>query len=500
MTDPLYVCVHVPEFPAQALLRLRPQLEGNSVVVLEGDPPLEKVCSFNAKAARAGVRRDMTRTELDSFSSLSVLKRSLPEEKAAQSILLETAASFTPRVEVQASAVLDAVLVLDMTGTSRLFGSPVQTVKKLQAAFNSLKFFVQLSASANYYASVLVAAIARKAPVVLAPGAERDYLHRLPIATLPMTEKQSERLSMWGLTTLGDLANLPEVELVVRLGQEGRRLQMLARGELPHLMIPREPEFSLDEVLILESPMDSLDSLLFVLGPMLDQLLARAQNRSYALASVCVVLGLEGGGNHQRTIKPALPLASREILLKLLHLDLLTHPPPAGVVCISIHAEPGDKKKVQLGLFSPQLPESMNLDVTLARIAALVGEGRVGRARLVDTHRPDSFLIEPFTVPDSAREKIAHSHSIVLRRCRPPVDLKVELQESTIRSLFMTGKRYRVQEAFGPWRKSGEWWSADVWSREEWDVRARSETDETLLCVLTHDLLNKRWQMDALYD
>ncbi len=58
--------------------------------------------------------------------------------------------------------------------------------------------------------------------------------------------------------------------------------------------------------------MELLESLLFVLGPMLDQLLLRAQDRSFALASVTVGLALEGGGEHQRTLKPALPVLERD--------------------------------------------------------------------------------------------------------------------------------------------------------------------------------------------
>ena len=34
---PLYVCVHVPEFPAQARLRLRPELAHTPVAVVDGE-------------------------------------------------------------------------------------------------------------------------------------------------------------------------------------------------------------------------------------------------------------------------------------------------------------------------------------------------------------------------------------------------------------------------------------------------------------------------------
>jgi protein ImuB len=65
---------------------------------------------------------------------------------------------------------------------------------------------------------------------------------------------------------------------------------------------------------------------------------------------------------------------------------------------------------------------------------------------------------------------------------------------------FLHGKRYTVEQAYGPWRKSGDWWSAELWSREEWDVVARTSEDEVLLCVVDHDLLSRTWQLDALYD
>ena len=247
-------------------------------------------------------------------------------------------------------------------------------------------------------------------------------------------------------------------------------------------------------------PSNSWSPLLFVLAPMLDQLLTRAQNRAFAIASVTVKLRLDGGGEHERTVKPALPVLQREVLLKLLHLDLQAHPPPSGVMSVFLQAEPGDRSKVQLGFFAPQLPESARLDVTLARVAALVGEEQVGRAQLLDTHHPDRFTMERFTVPTSPPQGVQAGRALALRRCRPPLDLSVQREGVRPVSFFFQGRRYTVQEAYGPWRKSGEWWSSELWSREDWDVCATTEANETLLCLITHDLLHRQWQLEAFYD
>lgn len=502
--QPLYVCAYVPEFAAQALVRLRPELSRQPVVVLSGDPPLEQVCSANARARRLGIAQGMTRAELESFPSLTILRRSAAEENGARTALLEVAGGFTPRVQIQSVSASAFVMVLDMTGTELIFGPPRRSIESIALATASLRFRVQLAASANFHAAVSIAPSAHAAPVLVPACLEAEHLRRLPLSVLNLTQEQSDMLALWGLRTLGELAALPEVELVVRMGQEGKRLRLLARGEHPHLMVPEEPVFALEEHLAFEAPVELMESLLFVLGPMLDQLLIRARSRAFGLASVSVKLGLDGGGEHRRTIKPALPVLQREVLLKLLHLDLQAHPPLAGVVSIFVQAEPGDRSKVQLGLFSPPLPEPLRLDVTLARIAAIVGENRVGRARLRDTHRPDCFVMERFVVPTAARQPdTAKNQAVARRRCRPPVRLAVQQEGGHPASFFFNGKRYAVQEAYGPWRGSGDWWSSEVWACEEWDVRAtcsEAPAEETLLCLITRDLLGHQWQLEALYD
>ncbi len=499
VTETLYVCVHVPEFSSQALLRLRPGLAALPVVVLAGDPPFEQVCSANVPALRLGVARGMTRAELDGFDGLKVLSRSEQEERIARTALLEAAGGFTPRVEIQ-SHVSAFVMVLDMTGTTLVFGTAQQAVNRIARALSALNLQVRVAASANFRVAVCMAPSARKDPILVPLGSERECLHALPLSALNLTAQQADTLALWGLHTLGELADLPEVELVVRMGQEGKRLWLLARGEHPHLMVPEEPVFTLEEFVAFDAPVELMESLLFVLGPMLDQLLTRAQNRAFAIASVTAKLKLDGGGEHERTVKPALPVLQREVLLKLLHLDLQAHPPPSGVMSVFLQAKPGDRSKVQIGLFAPQLPESMRLDVTLARIAALVGEEQVGRAQLLDTYRPDRFSMERFTVPTSPPQAVQAGRAVALRRCRPPFELSVQPEGARPSSFFFHGKRYIVRQAYGPWRKSGDWWSSELWSREEWDVCASTEADETLLCLITHDLLHRQWQLEALYD
>ncbi len=93
MTKPaeLYACLYAKEFPAQALLRLRPEMRDRACVVMEGEPPLQTVCSLTRKARSLGMAHGMTQVEVDTFPDVTVLLRSLSEESAAKAALLECA-------------------------------------------------------------------------------------------------------------------------------------------------------------------------------------------------------------------------------------------------------------------------------------------------------------------------------------------------------------------------------------------------------------------------
>jgi protein ImuB len=285
------------------------------------------------------------------------------------------------------------------------------------------------------------------------------------------------------------------------MGQEGRRLRQLARGESPHFFQPVEPPFALEERIELDSPVELLDSLMFVAGVMLEQLILRASSRIVALASVTITLTLEGDATHIRAVRPALPNNDRQLWLKLLHLDLEAHPPQAAILSLTLTAEPGHTSKVQLGLFSPQLPEPGRLDITLARIAKIVGEGNVGRPVLQDTHHPQGFRLEPFAVPsDEPRDVPARSTSAVLRALRPPESVQLTLNKQTPERFRFRQENYVVERAFGPWATRGEWWNSGIWVREQWDLVARGDNGSVLYGCLTRDVMLNRWRMVGLYD
>jgi protein ImuB len=505
----LYACLIARNFPLQALLRLRPELQQKPIAVLEGVAPGEQVCCVSDSAFALGIMPGMTRVELELFPAVLALPRSRTQETAARTALLECAGCFSPLVEDQSS---DScfLCVIDIAGTHTLFGSPEVLGERLRQQAHALCIHASVAVSSNFHASLCLAlgyfSGSRAGVRVVPNGMERTALAPLPLAVLSLTLEHAETFSMWGISTLGEVANIQENELIKRLGQTGKALRLLARGEAPHLFRPIEPGLLLEERMELDAPVELLDSLLFIAGVMLDQLIVRVQAQILALASITLQLGLEDGTVHTRTVRPALPNNNRQLWLKLTHLDLQAHPPVAAIKSLVLHAQPGNTSKVQLGLFAPQVPEPMRLDVTLARIRSIVGEECVGSAVLHDTHRPDAFHMQPFQVPQAhasttAAEPASDRQRLAMRQLRPAEVVAVTLHDEQPAFFYFRERRYKVERAYGPWSSAGDWWKPSLWSLEQWDVVARGqEPSAWLCCCLTHDMTLERWQIEALYD
>ena len=355
MSAPLYLGLHVRDFPVQAEVRVHPELRGQAVAVLDGLPPLETVFSLNGPARRLGLERGMSRVQAESFISnsnsnrISLRPRVKQQEDSAFRVLMECAEQFSPRIEVLASpaeSVSGATLVLDIAACERLFGTPKQIAAALLRAADAAGFATSAATSINAYAAVVVARGFAGITIVPA-GYEAGVLASLPLRVLELEAEQRETFASWGIRTLGQLAGLPQTALVARVGGAGHRLQALARGDYEHLLAPVETpaDAVLSERTELEHPVDLLEPLLFLISRMLEQIFRRAAARSLAIAQVETRLVLDGPirrdvrREHRRIVRPALPEWSYPTLLKLVQLDLELHPPEVAVIALHLPCE-----------------------------------------------------------------------------------------------------------------------------------------------------------------
>lgn len=505
MPPPLYLCLHVRDFPVQAEVRVHPELRGHAVAVLDGDPPLEMVFSWNDPARRLGLEMGMSRMQAESFG-IALRSRARNQEESAFRILMQCAERFSPRIEVLASpaeSVSGATFVLDISACERLFGTPKQIAVALQRETTAAGFEPDIATSINAHAAAVAARGFPGITIVLA-GTEADVLAPLPLAVLELEPEQQETFASWGIRTLGQLAGLPRKALIARVGEVGCQIQALSHGDFDHPLVPDQPQADavLSECTELEHPVDLLEPLLFLISRMLDQIVTRAAARALAIAQVETRLVLDGSvrKEHRRIVRPALPEWSHQTLLKLVQLDLELHPPDAAVIALRLEAQPARSQSVQQGLFAPQTPEAGRLEVLLARLRKLVGENRVGAAELLDSHRPEAFRMAPFVPAAStaSRASFAGPRPSVLRILRPPRSIRVELHTSRLIALFLEGQKFVVQKASGPWKASGAWWTYPDWSREEWDVALGGQ--DRKCCRVAHDPASNCWYLIGIYD
>jgi len=559
----MFACIYIPNFPIAAALRAEPDLQAHSVAIYEGKPPLEKIIAVNEFAKTSGIAPGMTKAQAELCPELALRCRSSLQESSAHAALLDCAQSFSPCVEDAAS---DTSL-LDLSGMESLLGPLAKIARDISSRATALGLATNVAIASNSDAALLAAR--GFCGISLIPlGKEAEQLGPLPLDVLwnghnEGTEKDSfenllETLARWGIRNLRALAALPEVALSERLGQEGLRLQQLARGTVTRTLVPIEAPLIFEEAVELEHPIVLLEPLAFLLNRLLEQLCTRLGSRALATQELRLTLELsnltgiedefenlgipsESDGTiaeEQRSFVPTdsrgrlslhnlrypqfirklslpLPMLDAKVFLKLLQLDLNAHPPGAPIVKIHLAAEPARPRSAQGGLFLPPSPEPEKLELTLARIAGMVGEDKVGALELLDTHHPEGFRMRRFVAEvarktpqkeksDSAPLSSAMAKSAVtaLRRLRPPLRVQVNSENGRPRRVICLKNKEVQGEVLwkaGPWRFSGDWWEREAWSRDEWDL-ALQNGETIVLCRLVHDLLAGTWFVEGTYD
>jgi protein ImuB len=522
-----FAAIHVANFMVQAVLRaegevrdsveLRAEgeLRDKAVALVDGSAPLINVVAANDGAWRAGIQFGMAQTQAQ-LCGVEIRRRSRAQEKAAHAALLDLGWSMSPRVEDHAQ---DTILA-DLAGLNSLFGAEENIAREFARRAAELRLRVHVAVSANL--EVAVHAARGFAGITVIPeGEEARYLSGLPVQTLAPSAEALETLERWGIRTCAALGALPVLELSERLGQEGVRLQELARGAHARSLVLAEPAEILEEEMELDDAVEDLEPLAFVLGRLLDQVCARLAARALSAAAIrvrfdlgdafekeepvrgknAVTLATAAAKTYEKVLNLPVPMRDSKMLLKLLRLQLQADPPPGAIVKITLGADPARPRSTQHGLFVPNSPDPERLELTVARLAKLVGGANIGSPELTDTHRPGEFRMNKFFAqPNETRargkagKKFASGDSgeaaATVRRpatgCRifrPRLAARVELREGRPTKIFFRGLYGRVVTASGPWKISGYWWREDAWQQEEWDLEIAFEGESAGVAV-----------------
>jgi protein ImuB len=461
----------------------------------------------------------------------------------APEALMSVAQDFSPRIQRHGPS----AVVLDVSGLGRLLGDAQAIGAELHRAARERSNAMQVAMAPTQAAALLLACAAARGlhptalenarwgprglhPTALenarwgppggAPGpvvvsATSGALAPVPLAVLREVvaeayggadgrhDRAFDVLRLWGLTTIGEFAALPAVDLSERMGQAGLALQAIARGIDPAPLVPDPGVPRFIHSIELEWPIEQLEPLSFVLPRLLDPLALALERADRGAAAIRVDLRLADRTTHARVLQ--LPAAMRDprVLRTLVLLDLESHPPGAGIDAVTIEVDPAPARIVQYSLLERARPSAETVATLMARLHALVGESRCGTPVLLDTHRPDGFELRRFPAPQPPSPPAPQppsSPTPCLRRFRPPLAIRVTVALGRPAAVAIDRRGMpggRVARAAGPWRTSGAWWDGGAhWDRDEWDV----EVAEGAVCRIFRDRVTEQWFMEGVID
>jgi hypothetical protein len=273
----------------------------------------------------------------------------------------------------------------------------------------------------------------------------------------------------------------------------------------------------------------------FVMRTMLEQVVERLKLRGMAAGEIALALDLDGRRRDLRRIALPAPTNEARTLLALIGLNLEAAPPAAAVEAIRITVEPRAPRAAQADLFAPPCPAPERLHVTLARLAALCGPGKVGTLMPRNSHLPDAVelglfaprpALAPATTAQNGTAAITNRDAVkcpvtagaivaqlAVRAVRPPHQVEVLCTRGGALE-FVRGADFggRVVSCAGPWRIAAAAAHIDNggggndggdnhqkvpgMTRDYYDVALEDGGVYRLLC----DLRSGEWYVDGIYD
>ena len=205
--------------------------------------------------------------------------------------LLDRLDDLSPRVE----ALEPGVALVDVTGLEPMHGSERRVAARAVALAGVTP--VRVGIGDNRWLASLAARLARgggrAACLVLPAGQGRATLAPMPIGLLPANPEIQDRFSLFGLTTMGQLAGLPRSAVAAQFGPAGERLQALARGEDPRPLVPRRRPEQLATTVRFEPPAAGTAEIILALRRAATDLSDRLRGRHLAPARATLALHRE---------------------------------------------------------------------------------------------------------------------------------------------------------------------------------------------------------------
>jgi protein ImuB len=380
----LWVALHFPQLPLEALLRGRAPSEarGEPWAVVQG----REVLACDPAARALGVRPGMALSSAWALAPRLCAKPHDPStEREALAAIAGWLCQFTPSVSLEPP---QGVLA-EVRGSLRLFGGLEPLAARLRAGVAEIGFTARLAAAPTARGAWWLALGAGEELIE-----ERSQLERalaaLPVAAIGCEPHSLALLADVGVATLGDLWRLPRDGVARRFGQTLLDALDQARGSLPEARaFYRLPE-RFGTRLELPAPVTQAESVLFAARRLLVQLEGFLAARHAGIRRFALKLGYRDARDRAVEIGLAAPARDAEHFTRLLRERLLGLTLTEPIEAIALEAGalvplPG----ATAGLFRDARAESEGWARLVERLEARLGDGTVHGLAVHPEHRPE---------------------------------------------------------------------------------------------------------------
>ena len=219
-------------FFASVEMALNPSLKGKPIIVC-GDPKERKgiVLAKSEEAKKYGIKT--AETVASALRKCPQVLRVAPHHHEYKRYSLLVRGIYERFTDVIEELSIDECS-LDVTASTKLFGSGVEIAEKIRAAVKE-ELGVTVSIGVSFNKTTAKLASEFKKPDAVSVVTRENYaqiVYPLPVTDLLYVGKSTaEVLGRYGLNTIGDVARA-DVELLIKaLGKRGRQLWICARGE-----------------------------------------------------------------------------------------------------------------------------------------------------------------------------------------------------------------------------------------------------------------------------
>ncbi len=287
-------CLLVADFLVALARRDDASLRGRPVII--GGSPEEHAavvaCSPEAVAAGVGIGTTLRRALALCPKAVFLPHREAVATEAAGA-LLDLLRLYSPAVE----AVSPGHAHLDIRGLAEMAHMEDEAyLRDLQeSAVNATGLPLSLAAAETVFAAHAAATVRAQGAVLVHEGQARAFLSRLPVEVLPVSPVIHQRLRLFGLERLGQVAELTLSAMQAQFGRDGARAWELANGRDDARIVPKPEEVRISEELDLPAPAALSEPLIAGTRALLQRALERGELKGHSLRRLDWRLGLESG-------------------------------------------------------------------------------------------------------------------------------------------------------------------------------------------------------------